>query len=153
MEISEILPLFSPDRFIARLQAKTKEEALDELAATFVDSHLIRNKSILIEMLKRRESVGSTGIGHGIAIPHGRTTATADITVAFAKSPAGIEWDAIDKKPVKLIFLIVAPPYEEKNQYLPTLGKLVEFLSSEAHREGLLQANSFDEFQNVLKEA
>ena len=150
MEFAEILPYFSEKRFIAELQATTKQGALEELADKFVDSDLIRNRDILIEMLQRRESVGSTGIGHGIAIPHGRTTATAELTVAFGKTSAGIDWNSIDKEPVKLIFLIVAPPSEEKNKYLPMLGTLVEFLSKEKNRERLLNTQTFEEFKQIL---
>lgn len=152
MEFTEILPYFSKDRFIAGLMSTTKQQALEELAEKFVTTDLIRNKDILMEMLQRRESVGSTGIGHGIAIPHGRTTATAELTVAFGKSTEGIEWDSIDKEPVKLIFLIVAPPYEEKNKYLPMLGTLVEFLSQEDNRTKLLKTESFEDFEQLLNQ-
>lgn len=150
MEFAEILPYFSESRFIAELQATTKQGALEELADKFVESDLIRNRDILLEMLQRRESVGSTGIGHGIAIPHGRTTATAELTVAFGKTAAGIDWDSVDNEPVKLVFLIVAPPFEEKNKYLPMLGTLVEFLSQEENRKKLMATNSFDDFKNIL---
>lgn len=150
MEISEIVKYFSQVRFISELSAATKDEALDELAETFVESHLIRNKSLLLEMLQRRESVGSTGIGHGIAVPHGRTTAAPDLTVAFGKHREGLEWGSIDKKPVHLVFLIVAPPYEEKNMYLPLLGTIVEFVSKAKNRNKLLEATSFDEFRTLV---
>ncbi|MFQ5630402.1 MAG: PTS sugar transporter subunit IIA, partial [bacterium] len=93
-----------------------------------------------------------TGIGHGIAIPHGRTTATAELTVAFGKSTRGIDWDSIDKEPVKLIFLIVAPPYEEKNKYLPMLGTLVEFLSQDENRKALLETDNFEDFERLLNQ-
>lgn len=150
MEFAEILPYFSKDRFVPELKAKTKQEALEELAEKFVETDLIRNKEILLEMLQRRESVGSTGIGHGIAIPHGRTTATAELTVAFGKCSKGIEWDSIDKNPVNLVFLIVAPPYEEKNKYLPMLGTLVEFLSQDKNRKKLLSTENFEDFEQLL---
>jgi fructose-specific phosphotransferase system IIA component len=150
MEIAEILPYFSKDRFVPELKAATKESAIEELAEKFVETDLIRNKDILLEMLHRRESVGSTGIGHGIAVPHGRTTATADLTVAFGKSKRGLKWDSIDEQPVHLIFLIVAPPYEEKNKYLPMLGTLVEFLSQEENRRNLLATESFETFKELL---
>lgn len=130
MEISDLLTFLSEDRFIPELRATTKEEALEELTDVFVNSHLVRDKELILELLHRRESVGSTGIGHGIAIPHGRTTAAPDLIIALGRSSKGIPWDAIDGKPVHLIFMVLAPPYEENNQYLPMLGKLVEFLHS-----------------------
>ncbi|RME00007.1 MAG: PTS sugar transporter subunit IIA [Calditrichaeota bacterium] len=150
MEISDLLSFLSEDRFIPELHAKSKAEALEELTDKFIETNLIRNKQLILEMLHRREIVGSTGIGHGIAIPHGRTTAAPDLIIAFGRSTEGIPWDAIDKKPVHLIFLVLAPPYEENNQYLPMLGKLVEFLHSRDNRKKLLKVETFQDLENIL---
>jgi len=150
MEFSDLLNFFQENQFIADLKAKTKEDALDELAEVFVTSQIIRNKAIVLEMLHSRESIGSTAIGSGIAIPHGRTTAAPDLSVAFGKSQDGIPWEASDKKPVHLIFMVVAPPYEENNRYLPMLGKLVEFLHDPENRKKLLKVDTFEEFKSVL---
>lgn len=152
MDITEILPFFHEQRFIPELQATTKQAAIEELADKFVETRVIRNKELLLEMLNRRESVGSTGIGHGIAMPHGRTTATTEIIVAFGRSKKGIAWEAMDNKPVHLIFLIVAPPNEDKNLYLPMLGTLVEFLSKEENRKKLMNISTFEAFCKALTE-
>ncbi len=146
MNISDLLSFLSEERFIPELKAKTKSEALEELTDILVEANLIRNKDLILEMLHRRESVGSTGIGHGIAIPHGRTTAAPELIIVFGRSSSGIAWEAIDGKPVHLIFLVIAPPHEEDNQYLPMLGKLVEFLHDENNRNKLLEIKTFQEF-------
>ncbi|MDQ7064061.1 MAG: PTS sugar transporter subunit IIA [candidate division KSB1 bacterium] len=151
MNISDLLSFLSEDRFIPELKAKTKSEALEELTDILVDANLIRNKHLILEMLHRRESVGSTGIGHGIAIPHGRTTAAPELIIVFGRSSSGIAWEAIDGKPVHLIFLVIAPPHEEDNQYLPMLGKLVEFLHDENNRNKLLEIKTFQEFEELIK--
>ncbi len=153
MEISDLLTFLSEDRFIPELRATTKDDALEELSETFVETHLIRSKELILELLHRRESVGSTGIGHGIAIPHGRTTAAPELIIAMGRSSKGIPWDAIDHKPVHLIFLVLAPPHEENNMYLPMLGKLVEFLKSKKNREKLLKVESYSELEAILKSA
>src|SRR5438046_1373346 len=78
-------------------------------------------------MLKRRETLGSTGIGQNIAIPHCRALAVNRLRVAFGRKLDGIDFNAIDSKPVHYFFLIVAPPLEVSNQYLPVLGKIAQF--------------------------
>ena len=152
MEFSELLDFFHEKQFVADLKAKTKEEALNELAEVFVESQIIRDKAIVLDMLHSRESIGSTAIGSGIAIPHGRTTAAPDLSVAFGKSKDGIPWEASDNKPVHLIFMVVAPPSEENNLYLPMLGKLVEFLHEPEKREKLLKVETFEDFKSVLSD-
>ncbi len=151
MNIADLLGFLSEERFIPELKAKTKDEALEELTDLLVEANLIRNKHLILEMLHRRESVGSTGIGHGIAIPHGRTTAAPELIIAFGRSSNGIAWEAIDGKPVHLIFLVIAPPHEEDNQYLPMLGKLVEFLHDENNRKKLLEIKTYQEFEELIK--
>ena len=151
MEISDLVGYFSPDLFVAKLKYKTKDKCLEQLTALFVESKYIRNGEIVLEMLHQREKLGSTGIGKGIAIPHGRTTAAMDVRIAFGKSESGIEFDARDKKPVHLVFLVLAPPQDPENKYLPVLGKLVEFVHTVKNRNKLLKAETYDEFIAAIK--
>src|SRR5207244_927522 len=81
----------------------------------------------LVKMLKRRDTLGSAGIGQNIAIPHCRALAVSRLRVAFGRKLDGIDFNAIDGKPVHYFFLIVAPPLEVSNQYLPVLGKIAQF--------------------------
>ena len=150
MEISELISFFREDLFFPEFKADSKEEALSLLTDQFVDLGIVKNKNIVFEMLQRRESAGSTGIGHGIAVPHGRTTAAPELTIAFAKISKGLDWNSMDGNPVTLIFLVIAPPFEENNLYLPVLGRLVEVLSKAQHREQLAGVTSFDEFKQIL---
>ena len=150
MEAKDLLDYFRQDLFISQLKASTKDASLDELATLFVESKIIRKKNIVLEMLRKRETLGSTGIGKGVAIPHGRTTAAIDVKIAFGKSGQGIDFDSIDKKPVNLVFLVLAPPHDENNRYLPILGKLVEVLSGVKNRNKLMKVETFDEFIQVF---
>jgi len=150
MAIEELISFFNADLFFPDFKAGSKDEALDLLTEQFVNGGIIKTKELVAEMLHRRESIGSTGIGKGIAVPHGRTTAAPNLTIAFAKLEKGIEWDSMDKKPVQLIFLVIAPPFEENNLYLPVLGRLVEFLSKPANRNRLHEVSSFEEFKEIL---
>lgn len=116
---------FSEDAVKLHLESTTKEDALQELVRLLkLDD---KAQTMLIKMLRRRETLGSTGIGQGIAIPHCRSTVVSHLRVAFGRRLAGIDYKAIDDKPVHYFFLIVAPPLEVSNQYLPVLGKIAQF--------------------------
>jgi PTS system nitrogen regulatory IIA component len=146
------LSYFSEKRFVRELRARSKEGALRELTELLGREREVHDPHLLLEMLKRRETLGSTGIGHGVAIPHGRTLATSKLKVAFARSTRGIPFDAIDGKPVHLIFLIVAPYHDPKNEYLPLLGKIVEAVKSARVRRALLKVETFEDLKSVLTE-
>ena len=104
-------------------------------------------------MLMNRESLGSTAIGKGVAFPHGRSLAIQELTVLFARSEKGVDFDALDKKPTHLFFLIIAPPQDKENLYLQVLGHLVELIKSAPLRKKLIAAKTFDELQETLSSA
>lgn len=115
------------DKSVIRLnlESETKDDVLKEMIGLLgLDE---KSEGILFKMLKRRENLGSTGIGHGIAIPHCRSLVVNRLRVAFGRKNDGIEYNAIDGNPVRFLFLIVAPPLEVSNQYLPVLGKIAQF--------------------------
>jgi PTS system nitrogen regulatory IIA component len=84
--------------------------------------------STVVRQLIRREMLGSTGYGHGIAIPHCRTLAVTRLHLAFGLHRQGIAMQAVDGVPVRVFFLIVAPPMEVSNQYLPVLGRVAQLV-------------------------
>jgi mannitol/fructose-specific phosphotransferase system IIA component (Ntr-type) len=151
MEKFELVSYFNESLFIPALRARTKEGVLEELVERFVEAKFLRNQAIALEMVHRREQLGSTGIGHGIAIPHGRTTAAPEVMIAFGYSKSGIDWQAMDGKPVHLVFMVLAPPQELNNRYLPILGRLVESLSEPHHRDKFHSVTTYSEFINLLK--
>ena len=107
---------------------------------------------MLYKMLRRRENLGSTGIGRGIAIPHCRSLVVSKLRVAFGRKSAGIDFSAIDNLPVRYFFVIVAPPLEVSNQYLPVLGKIAQF-AKEADVPLRLEAiTQQEEFLKLLEE-
>jgi len=152
MEKQDLLQHFNENLIVPNLSALTKEECLIELVAKFYENKLIKNRDILLEMLKQREKLGSTGIGKGVAIPHGRSTAVKEVMIAFGKSQDGIDYEAVDGKPVHLIFMVVAPPIEQSNRYLPVLGKLVEVLNNNKNRKALMEVQTFEDLKNFLNE-
>jgi PTS system nitrogen regulatory IIA component len=150
--LTEILHYFDPSLFCVDLKAQTKDGILRELTDRIAQGHGVRDPELLLEMLKRRESLGSTGIGKGVAIPHGRSLAIADLKVLFGISRKGVDYDAIDGKPVHLFFLIVAPPQDKKNEYLPLLGKIAELVKDKKVRDRLSAVEHFDQLRDLLEE-
>lgn len=114
-----------PTAIALDLQATTKEAVLDELV--FLLRQDEKTAQQLVRLLKRREALGSTGVGRAIAIPHCRALGISDLKLGFGIHKAGVDYDAVDGKPVNVFFLIVAPPNEISNQYLPVLGKIAQF--------------------------
>src|SRR6186997_2844455 len=108
---------FSPDAGSLQLRAGSKDDILAELVGLlWLDE---RSSGTLLRIIQRRENLGSTGIGRGIAIPHCRSLVVSRLRLAFGHRDEGVEYQAIDGKPVCNLFLIVAPPLEISNQYLP----------------------------------
>ena len=146
----ELRDFFSEDAIKLELEGTTKDEILKEL----IDLLGLDDKSegMLFKMLKRRENLGSTGIGRGIAIPHCRSLVVSRLRVAFGRKSVGVDVKAIDDKPVFFFFLIVAPPLEVSNQYLPVLGKIAQFSKEADVPERLLKLKQPREFMQLLEE-
>ncbi|MFW6090122.1 MAG: PTS sugar transporter subunit IIA [Gemmatimonadota bacterium] len=142
---------FSADAVKLDLQAETKDEALKELVSLLELDE--KSEAILVKMLRRRENLGSTGFGGGVAIPHCRSLVVKRLRVAFGRKLAGLAFDALDDKPVHHLFLIVAPPLEVTNpQYLPVLGKVAQFCKDPDVLERLAQLETAGEFLKLLEE-
>jgi PTS system nitrogen regulatory IIA component len=132
------------------LKSAGKEAVLDEMVALLrLDE---RATTQLGRLLKRRELLGSTGVGRGIAVPHCRSLAVSRLRLAFGVHRSGIEYDAIDRKPVHILFLIVAPPTEVSNQYLPVLGKIAQFAQMPDVADQLTHLASPDQLFNLLEQ-
>ena len=141
---------FTPEAVSLNLEAETKDDLLKELVSLLgLDE---KAEAILFKTLKRRENLGSTGIGKGIAIPHCRSLVVNRLRLAYGRKPDGIDFKAIDGAPVYNFFLIVAPPLEVSNQYLPVLGKIAQFSKEADVPQRLMALGSPGEFMELLKE-
>ena len=146
----ELREFFSEDAIELHLAGSTKDDVLKELIALLkLDD---KSQAMLFKMLKRRENLGSTGIGRGIAIPHCRSLVVNKLRVAFGRKKDGVDFKAIDEKPVNFFFLIVAPPLEVSNQYLPVLGKIAQFSKESDVPSRLLEITEPREFLALLEE-
>ncbi len=141
---------FAVDAINLQLESSDKEAVLKELVGLL---HLDeKSEAMLFKMLKRRETLGSTGIGQNIAIPHCRALVVAKLRVAFGRKLEGIDFKAIDDKPVHYFFLIVAPPLEVSNQYLPVLGKIAQFAKEADVVDRLAKINTPEDFLRLLEQ-
>lgn len=141
---------FSEDAVKVELEGTTKDGVLHELIGLLKLDE--KSQGMLFKMLKRRENLGSTGIGRSIAIPHCRSLVVNRLRVAFGRKSEGLDFKAIDEKPVRYFFLIVAPPLEVSNQYLPVLGKIAQFSKEPDVPDRLLRIRTPAEFMALLEE-
>lgn len=153
MTNKDLIAYFQPDLFIPELKARAKPDALQKMVGHLVDKNRIRDGRIVLEALRTRERLGSTGIGKGIAVPHSRSTVTSALTLLFARSTDGIDFEAVDEQPVHLLFMILAPHQERSNAYLPLLGKLVEVTRDAVTRKRLLKAPDMGAVIEALEKA
>src|SRR5688572_16089896 len=146
----ELREFFSEDVVKLGLEGTNKDAVLKEMIGLLKLDE--KSEGILYKMLKRRENLGSTGIGKGIAIPHCRSLVVNRLRVAFGRKKEGLDFRAIDDQPVYNVFLIVAPPLEVSNQYLPVLGKIAQFSKEADVASRLQQIASPREFLGLLEE-
>lgn len=142
--------LFTPESVKLTLQSESKDDILKELIKLLQLDE--KSEAILFKTLKRRENLGSTGIGKGIAIPHCRSLVVNELRLAYGRKPEGVEFNAIDDEPVYNFFLIVAPPLEVSNQYLPVLGKVAQFAKDPDIPKKLSELSDPSEFLALLEE-
>jgi PTS system fructose-specific IIC component len=147
LKISEYL---KTEAVIMEIKAREKIAAINELVAHMVDKELVQDGEEFIKALAKRENLESTGIGDGIAIPHARTNAVKDLTLAFARSPKGIDFSSVDGKPSYIIFLI-ASPESKKSEYILALAKLSRLLRKHAVRDLLRNAREPKEIMDIIK--
>src|SRR3954447_11154439 len=141
---------FSAEAVNLQLRAGSKDDILAELVGLLRMDE--RSSGTLLRIIQRRENLGSTGIGRGIAIPHCRSLVVSKLRVAFGRKKSGIDFKAIDEKPVNFFFLIVAPPLEVSNQYLPVLGKIAQFSKEPDVPQRLLDLTEPGQFIKLLEE-
>ncbi len=130
--------ILSEGQIIASLRATNRWEAIEELIANLVETGKVKSeyRDGIIAAVRKRESSMSTGIGHGIGIPHASTDLVSTITGAFGRSQTGIDFDALDGQPVKLTTLLLVPQ-QQFQQHLHTVGGIAKLFSDAKFREAL----------------
>ena len=126
---------------LLELESTGKEGILRELAANAHEQFPAITAETIYQVLKERERLGSTGVGNGVAIPHGKLPGLDKILLCFARSQAGIGFEAKDNRPVHLLVMILSP-VDDAEQYLQTLARVSKLLKDERIKNKLFQATS-----------
>jgi len=145
----KIEDIFKKEFIIQELAAKTKRDVLLELSTAFLRGPYAFDGDRVVEVLLNREKLGSTGIGDGIAIPHGKLEGLTDLVLAFGRSSGGIDFQAMDGRPVHLFFLLMAPENSE-GQYLKALAKISRMLKDASFRKRLMDAATAAEIYRIV---
>jgi PTS system nitrogen regulatory IIA component len=146
MKLSEIL---KPECIISDLKAHDKKGALEELSQVLTEQDPSLNKGYLLQVLLERERLGSTGIGEGIALPHGKVKKLDRLLISFGRSMEGLGFDSVDEKPAYLFFLLVAPE-NSAGAHLQALAKISRLLKDSNFRHRLMDANTRDEIFKII---
>lgn len=150
MEADKLLSFFEEDLCLFNLRSRKKISALQEMVRHLAGSGRISDERFIMEMLKNRESLGSTGLGDGVAFPHGRSLAIRKLTVLFARSTGGVDFEAQDGKPTKIFFLILAPSDKGTETYLALLSELISLIQKPAKLKKLNEVSDFMTLCEIL---
>ncbi len=123
------------------LNAKDKDSVIEELVEIVSNSNMVKDADQLLRDIKERENLVTTGVGYGVAFPHAKTRSVKGIVIAFGRSDEGIDFDAMDHKPVNLFFLIAAPE-DAIGAHLNVMARLSYLMKPEENRKKLLEATS-----------
>jgi nitrogen PTS system EIIA component len=147
----KILDILAPEAVVPEMRATTKPEALKELADRLAAMHPTIDGARLVQILSDRESLGSTAIGEGIAIPHGKLPGVSNVLAAFGRSPQGIDFDSLDGKPTRLFFLLVAPE-DSAGIHLKALARVSRLLKDKGFRDRLAAGGTREQLFAIVKE-
>jgi len=145
------MDILDEESIIAELTARDKKSVLEELVSVLFEHGRVKDKEKPVEVLLERERLGSTGIGDGIAIPHGKLKEIKGIICSFGRTKAGVDFQSIDEKPTHLFFLLLAPE-DSASEHLQALARLSRLLKDGHLRKRLLEADSKKELYRIITE-
>lgn len=148
MDISSLL---KEETILLSLDAESKEEAITKMIKHMEKANFVTDISKFKEVVLNREAHGSTGIGYGVAIPHGKSKEVKSPGLAFARLSQPIEWQSLDGNPVSMFFLIAVPEEKAGTEHLQILAAISRKLAHEEFRNNLSTANSPQEILDILK--
>jgi PTS system nitrogen regulatory IIA component len=148
MKITEIL---SPDLIVPELVGNTKSEVLRELAQPLATKYHEFDVAALTAVLAERERLGSTAIGDGIAIPHGKVRGVKQILGTFGRHRRGVDFESLDGRPTHLFFVLVAPE-DSTSLHLKALARVSRLFKDNSFREHLMEANEANEIFRLISE-
>lgn len=148
MRLAEILRESS---VIADIKGVTKREILFEMVETLKNARLIDDIDSVVDIIMEREKLGSTGIGDGVAIPHGKMKKLNTILCVAGRSKEGVNFDAVDRQPVHIFFLVLAPE-DSASMHLKVLSRISKVLRDQSFRKKMLKlADAHEIYTNIIE--
>ncbi|MDZ7374103.1 MAG: PTS sugar transporter subunit IIA [candidate division KSB1 bacterium] len=149
MQVSEYI---REDLILLDLKAENKADAIRKLIDLLQERGIVKDPDDFFREVMEREKLGTTAVGHGVALPHARTDKLNEIIVAVGRCPEGVDFGAEDGQPVHMIFLIGTPP-SEVNRYLKLLAGLSRLLRQQEVRDAIMSASKESEIREALMDA
>jgi PTS system nitrogen regulatory IIA component len=149
MKLSEMI---KTNNIIPDLKAKDKNGVLEELAGAISNNESSIDKEALVKVLVERERLGTTGIGDGVAIPHGKLESIEHPIISFGRSKEGLDFDSMDGQPAYLFFLLVAPE-NSSGIHLQVLAKIAKILKNSTFRKQLMEGSTKEELYQTIVQA
>ncbi len=147
----KIVDFLNEKAVVAEIKSTTKEGVIRELVDSLAKAEGLKNKEELVKVLLNRESLGSTGIGQGVGIPHGKTNSVKKLVAAFGICHPGVNFDALDGEPVYIFFLLVAPE-DSAGPHLKGLARISRLLKDKFFRESLKQLTDEKAILKLIRE-
>jgi len=148
----KVASLLRPETVDLNIQARKKTDALREVAALLQRAGCVTNFDAFFQEILERERVSNTALGHDVAIPHARTEQCTEILIAVGRSAEGVDFEAKDNQPVRLVFLI-GTPKQMVTEYLRVVGNLARLLRQDQLRQALLDAPDAAAFIRLIDQA
>jgi PTS system nitrogen regulatory IIA component len=147
----KVMDILVRDALVLDLESTAKDEVLAEMARSLAAAEPTVDAERLLGVLREREALQSTGIGDGVAIPHGKLPGIDRLVASFARSRVGVDFASIDGQPTQLFFLLVVPEHSG-GQHLKALARISRFLRDPDFREGLVSAEGLDDVCRAIEE-
>jgi len=149
LKIAEIL---QEQCVVADIRGKTKKEIITELVEALANARLVKDVEPVVNVVMDREKLGSTGIGNGVAVPHGKLKNINNIMCAFGRSQNGVDFDAVDRAPVHIFFLVLAPE-DSASLHLKVLSRITKILRDQSLRKKIIKLTNVRElYTSILEE-
>lgn len=146
----DLLKIIRSETIELNMKATTKNEVLEELTELLLKAGAIANKEDFLQDVYYREKIGSTGIGNGIAIPHGKSKFVNRTSIAIGRTSAGIEWESLDEQPVQFIILFAVTDEEKNSIHIKMLAEVASNLGEDDVCASLLNAESPEEILDIF---
>jgi mannitol/fructose-specific phosphotransferase system IIA component (Ntr-type) len=144
--------LLTPDRIKIPLVSSTKDDLLGELVGVVGGTSQVSDAEDVLRAVREREEVLSTGIGNGVAIPHGKSPSVSGLAMAAGVTREPVDFEALDGQPVSLFFLLIGPE-SAAGQHVKALSRISRLLRRDSFRQRLVQASTPEQFFEILQEA